>query len=79
VETPDLRKLPALQGVRQRNYDYDRFWVVFPLVRSDGTALFADSTKEAELVLHIGSKEGKLAWRIPDSIRHLIRVPRKAD
>jgi hypothetical protein len=74
VETSDLRKVQALQGVKQRNYDYDRFWVVFPLLRSDGKALFADTTKEAELVVHIGDKEGKVAWKVPDFISQRTRA-----
>jgi len=31
VSTPALRHLPALAGLLPRNYDYDRFWMVFPL------------------------------------------------
>ena len=79
VDTPDLRKLQALQGVMQRNYDYDRFWVVFPLLRSDGKPLFADTATEAELVVRIRDKEGKVAWKVPDSICQRTRVLGKAN
>jgi hypothetical protein len=79
VETRDLRGLQALQGVQQRNYDYDRFWVVFPLWRTDGKPLFADTAQEAELFVHIRDKEGKVAWRIPDSIRLRTRILRKVN
>ncbi len=41
VNTPRLREVPALAGVLRRNYDYDRFWVVFPLKHQDGTPVFA--------------------------------------
>ena len=68
VDTPDLRKVQALQGVTQRNYDYDRFWMAFPLVRSDGKPLFPDCATEAELVVRIRDKEGKVTWRVPGSI-----------
>ena len=33
---PRLRDVPALAGVLRRNYDYDRFWMVFPLQTDDG-------------------------------------------
>jgi hypothetical protein len=79
VDTPDLRKLPALQGVMQRNYDYDRFWVVFPLLRSDGKPLFPDTGTEAELVVRIRDKEGKVAWKVPDSICQRTRMLGKAN
>ncbi len=79
VDTPDLRKLQALQGVMQRNYDYDRFWVVFPLLRSDGKPLFPDTGTEAELVVRIRDKEGKVTWRVPDSICQRTRMLGKAN
>jgi hypothetical protein len=74
MDTPDLRKLQALEGVMQRNYDYDRFWVVFPLLLSDGKPLFPDTSTEAELVVRIRDKEGKVRWKVPDSIRQRIRT-----
>lgn len=79
VDTPDLRKLQALQGVTQRNYDYDRFWVVFPLLRSDGKPLFPDTISGAELVVRIRDKEGKVSWRVPDSICQRSRALGKAN
>lgn len=79
VDTPDLRELQALQGVAQRNYDYDRFWVVFPLLRSDGKPLFPDTSAEAELVVRIRDKEGKVTWKVPDSICQRTRVLGKAN
>jgi len=39
--TPQLRDVRALAGILQRNYDYDRFWITFPLKRADGTPLFS--------------------------------------
>ncbi len=73
VSTPALRHLPALAGLLPRNYDYDRFWMVFPLHTSEGAPLF-DETSEAELVVRIDGKEGRVAWRVPRSI--LTRVAR---
>ena len=79
VDTPDLRKLQALQGVMQRNYDFDRFWIVFPLLRSDGTPLFPSTATEAELVVRIRDKEGKVRWRVPESICQRTRMLGKAN
>jgi hypothetical protein len=66
---PQLREVKALGGVLRRNYDYDRFWVVFPLRRDDGTALFAAEDTTAELVVRIYDKEGHVAWPIPKEIK----------
>lgn len=69
VEKPELRKLRGLQGVMQRNYDYDRFWVAFPLVRDDGQVLVSPTENEIELVVRIYNREGAVSWAIPASIR----------
>ena len=67
---PALRKAKALAGVMKRDYNYDVFWVVFPLVNDRGETLFSDSVKEAELLVRINGKEGRVDWTIPFSIRH---------
>jgi hypothetical protein len=69
INTPRLREIKALAGVMERDYSYDIFWVVFPLINEKGESLFADSVQEAELVVSIYGKEGKVSWPIPDSIR----------
>jgi hypothetical protein len=69
VEKAELRKVRALQGVTQRNYDYDRFWVVFPLIREDGDVLIGPAQDELELVVRIYNKQGTVKWVIPPSIR----------
>lgn len=69
TNTPKLRDIKALAGVTQRDYDYDVFWIVFPLKNEKGAPIFSESTTEAELVVRIYNKEGKVSWRIPDSIR----------
>lgn len=66
---PRLRDVPALAGVLRRNYDYDRFWMVFPLRTSDGQPLFRSNDLEAELVVRIYDREGRIAWRVPDVVR----------
>lgn len=63
-----LRKVQALQTIRQRNYDYERFWVVFPLVTADGDPLFGPDTPEAELIVRIYNREGTVVWPVPPSI-----------
>jgi hypothetical protein len=79
VDSPELRKFQALQGVTQRNYDYDRFWMVFPLFGPDDKPLFPDTAAEAELLVRIRDKEGKVRWRVPDSICQRTRMLGKAN
>ncbi|MBI3661667.1 MAG: hypothetical protein HY234_01255 [Acidobacteria bacterium] len=69
VNSPRLRDVAALAGVLRRNYDYDRFWVIFPLKTSSGQPLFSASDREAELIVRIYDKEGRVHWPILDSIR----------
>ena len=68
-----LRKVKALAGVAKRDYDYDRFWVTFPLLDDDGNVLFDDSVKEAELLVRIVATQGRIRWQIPESIRERAR------
>lgn len=67
---PELREVKALAGVLRRNYDYDRFWVVFSLRHADGKPLFGPGDTEAELVVRIADREGRVRWSIPASLRH---------
>jgi hypothetical protein len=69
IINPELRNVKALAGVLRRNYDYDRFWVTFSLTGVDGKPLFSQADQEAEVVVRILDKEGRVDWRIPDSIR----------
>lgn len=69
IVRPELRDLKGLAGVLQRNYDYDRFWVTFPLTGEDGAALFGDADRTARLIVRIGSKEGRVEWPVPQSLR----------
>jgi len=71
VQMPELRKARAFQGVQQRNYDYERFWVAFPLVRDDGNVLIGPDKNEIELVVRIYDREGTVTWLVPESIRKL--------
>lgn len=67
--SPALRDTRALAGVLRRNYDYDRFWMAFPLRLADGRPLFTSADVEAELVVRIYDKEGRVSWAIPRSVR----------
>ena len=75
VSAPQLRELRALAGTERSDYAYDVFWVVFPLHRPDGKPVFADSDAEAELVVRIYDKVGRVRWTIPDSIRKKMSSP----
>jgi hypothetical protein len=60
-----LRDVPALQGVLRRNYDYDRFWLTFPLVQENGDPILPRTATHAELVVRIAGKEGRVKWPLP--------------
>jgi hypothetical protein len=64
-----LRRVKALSSVTPRDYSYSVFWVVFPLLREDGTLVLSDADREAELIVRIYEKEGRVHWPIPQSIR----------
>lgn len=68
----DLRKVRALQSIAQRNYDYERFWVVFPLKTDAGQPLFSPADTQAELLVNIHGREGAVAWPIRPDIRALM-------
>jgi len=65
----ELRNMRALASAFRRDYDYEVFWMVFPTTRADGTALFSASDSEAELLVRIHDKEGRVRWPIPESMR----------
>jgi hypothetical protein len=69
VKTSKLREVRALQGVMRRNYDYDRFWVAFPLRGTEGQPLFRETDREAELIVRVYDREGRVTWPVPASIR----------
>lgn len=63
---PELRNVRALAGVLRRNYDYDRFWVVFP--SGPEVAYSRPDVRNIELVVRIYDKEGHVDW--PSTILH---------
>jgi hypothetical protein len=66
--TPKLREVNALRGPLRRNYDYDRFWVVFPLTHDDGSPVFPSGSTGAELVVRIHDREGRVRWSMPQNM-----------
>lgn len=67
--TPTLGERKALRGTQRRNYDYDRFWVVFTLTHPDGSTLFPSDATAAELIVRIHDKEGRVKWPLPPGMR----------
>jgi hypothetical protein len=74
MKAPRVREVRALQGVTRRNYDYDRFWVTFSIRSEDGQPLFEEADVEAEVIVRIYEREGRVTWRIPAPIRERQRA-----
>lgn len=73
VKSPQLRKMVGMHGNLKRNYEYDIFWVAFPLVDENKVPLIPIDTPEIQLVVGIYTKEGIVTWRMPESIRAKIK------
>lgn len=69
INTPSLRKLPALAAVAPRDYSYELFWLVFPKTSEDGSRVFSPSDTEAELSVRIQGKVGKVRMPVPEYLR----------
>lgn len=72
-KSPQFRKIKALSGVLRRDYDYDVFWVVFPLVDKDKNPVFAADATQVQLLVGIYGNEGRITWTVPESIRTRIK------
>jgi hypothetical protein len=46
--------------VLRRNYDYDRFWVVFP--NNSDAGYLKPGVQNIQLVIRIHDKEGRVEW-----------------
>ena len=62
---PSLEKVKGLRGVYRRDYNYELFWVVFPLKDADGAALFPTGVLRADLTVRISNKEGRVSFPLP--------------
>jgi len=67
-----LQNRRGLSGTVKRNYDYDRFWLVFPTKHEDGTPLVSVQSTQLELVVRIAGKEGRVKWPISEFARNLM-------
>ena len=69
ISTPALRNVKALSGVARRDYAYDIFWVVFPLMDQIGNPAWESVPGNIELVVGIYNKEGHVTWTVSDPLR----------
>jgi hypothetical protein len=69
TNTSNLRNAKALAGVFRRDYDYEPFWVVFRPDRDQATLLASPSADQAELIVRIHNKEGRVVWKLPPSVK----------
>lgn len=69
MSMPELRHLKALATVGQRDYAYDVFWVVFPMRDRHGKLIWETPPDAIELVVGIRDKQGRVSWRVDDSLR----------
>lgn len=74
VKAPQLRRMPIMSGLHGRNFDYDVFWVTFPLVDENKQALISPELAEMQLIVGIYNSEGRISWKMPDSIREKIKT-----
>jgi|GEM_PF-954187 len=65
----ELRDIKALKGVVKRDYDYDIFWVEFPLKDEKGNSFWNTVPNEIELVVGIYNKEGRVTWKVSDALK----------
>lgn len=64
----NLRNVRALAGTVMRNYDYDVFWLTFPL----NNTLVNAETAQLELVVRISNKEGHVRWSVSAASKALL-------
>jgi hypothetical protein len=65
TNTPALERVKALRGVYRRDYNYELFWVVFPSRTAEGAPLFPNDVKQADLIVRISTKEGRVSFPVP--------------
>jgi hypothetical protein len=69
TSVPALRSARVLSGTFRRDYSYEVFWIIFPLRTESGVPVFPTEVSEAELIVRIHDKEGRVRWRVPDAVR----------
>ena len=73
TKSPKFQNIKALSGAIRRDYDWDIFWVAFPLVDKDKNSLFSADVSNLQLVIGIYNSEGRLSWQMPESMRTKIK------
>ena len=61
--------MKGLRGVYRRDYNYELFWVVFPLETASGAPLFPNAVTQATLTVRISTKEGRVSFPVPAKLR----------
>lgn len=74
IKSPGFSSIKALAGMIRRDYDWDIFWVSFPLVDKDKNPVFPLETSQIQLIAGIYDSEGRLSWQMPESVRTRIRL-----
>ena len=74
IKLSQLRNVKALAGAARRDYDYDVFWVSFPLVDENKNVRIPADTAEIQLLVGIYGSEGRVSWRMPASLRERLKV-----
>jgi hypothetical protein len=69
TSVPSLETVKGLRGVYRRDYNYELFWIVFPLKTASGTLLFPRGVRQATLAVRISSKEGRVSFPVPAELR----------
>jgi hypothetical protein len=64
----------VFRGVTKRDYEYDVFWVAFPLLDKNNKPVFGEQVSTIELFIGFYKKEGKITWPISTSLRDRIRT-----
>lgn len=72
IEKSSLRNVKGLGGVFKRDYDYDQFWMTFPLKDNNGKPFWESVPKELELSVGIYSKVGKVSWSVSEPLQKRI-------
>lgn len=73
IKSPELRRSPLFQGVFKRDYEYDVFWVRFPLLNENKKLIFDESASSMILTVGIYKSEARVSWPITPALRARIR------
>lgn len=74
IKSPHLRNAKVFRGVTKRDYEYDVFWVAFPLLNKNNKPVFSEQVSTFELFIGFYKKEGKITWPISPSLRSRMRT-----